>query len=264
MKFKTDYLFNYLKVAPFPLALERNMECRILSRQNFERPILDIGCGEGLFAKILFDEKIDVGIDPNKSELNRAKQFDMYEELICCYGDNILKPDKSFNSIFSNSVLEHIPDLEPVLKEANRLLSDSGNFYVTLPTNLFDQYSVINQIFLKFGLTKSASKYRKFYNTFWRHYHFYDERGWTEIFERNGFTVLSSFRYGAKSDCVLNDFLVPFTIPAYLIKKLFNVWTLFPGIRSIIIKPLSFLLSSNRKNNDIPDGGLIFFHLKKK
>jgi len=63
MKFKSDFLYNYLKQAPISLAIERSFECEILSKQKFQRPILDIGCGEGLFALILFDEKINVGID---------------------------------------------------------------------------------------------------------------------------------------------------------------------------------------------------------
>lgn len=263
MKFKSNFLQNYLKNVPIPLALERTLECEILSKQQFAKPILDIGCGEGLFASVLFDEKIDVGIDPDSKELNRANHYNMYNELICCSGNKIPKENNAFNTIFSNSVLEHIKDIEPVLREAHRLLSDNGNFYLTLPTNMFDQYSMINQLLLKLGFKKNAAAFRKFYNGFWKHFHYYDEKGWTELFERNGFSVTLSFRYGTKSACLLNDFFVPFTLPAFIIKKLFNRWTLFPGIRTVLMKPLVSIISDSRKNMNVKNGGLVFFHLKK-
>jgi len=89
MRFKDNFFYNYVKVAPIPLALERSLECDILSKKTFARPILDIGCGEGIFARVLFDEKIDVGIDPNARELKRARELDAYDELIECFGDKI-------------------------------------------------------------------------------------------------------------------------------------------------------------------------------
>src|SRR4051812_12209599 len=98
MRFKNNFLANYLTRAPAPLALERAFECEILSKQKFTHPILDIGCGEGLLAYILFDEEVDVGIDPNAKELERAKAFGIYNELIQCFGDNVPKASNSFKT----------------------------------------------------------------------------------------------------------------------------------------------------------------------
>ena len=166
MIFKTDFLYNYIKEAPLPLAMERTFECKILSQQEFARPILDIGCGEGIFAYVLFDEKIDVGIDPDKNELKRALKYGMYKELINCYGDSIDKPDKFFKTIFSNSVLEHIQGINPVLKEAHRLLDDDGVLYCTVPTNYFDKYSLMFQFLTFLKLKKLSEKYKVFLISF--------------------------------------------------------------------------------------------------
>src|SRR2546428_6343193 len=119
--------------------LFRSLECRIYSGLVFERPILDIGCGDGVHAKVLFAEKIDTGIDPNERELERAAELGAYVELIACRGDAIPKPDWAYRTIFSNSVLEHIPDLRPVLKEAHRLLMPGGRFYFTVPSPNFER-----------------------------------------------------------------------------------------------------------------------------
>ena len=265
MKFRSNFLNNYLKQAPIPLALERTLECEILSKKDFSRPILDIGCGEGLFADILFDEKIDVGIDPDERELTRSKEFNKYNELIKCFGDKIAKPSNSFNTIFSNSVMEHIPDIEPVIREAYRLLSNEGNFYVTLPTNMFDHYVVISRMLDSGGMKNSASKFRKFYNNFWKHYHYYDAAGWRNLFEKNGFKLVEIKEYGTKKICTTNDFLTPFSIFSLFLKKNFNRWTLFPSLRPIITFPIKLFISLNdiNKATDRKNGGLIFLHLKK-
>lgn len=265
MKFKNNFFKNYLKVAPVPLALERTLECEILSKRVFARPILDIGCGEGLFADILFDEKIDVGIDPNERELNRAKEFDKYNELIKCFGNEIPKQSGSFKTVFSNSVLEHIPDIEPVLKEAYRLLANDGNFYVTLPTNMFDRYGVISRVLVTVGLKNTASRFRIFYNSFWRHYHYYDASSWKNLFEKNGFKVVEIVEYGTRKICTMNDFLTPFSISALLLKKQFNRWTLFPSLRLVLTFPFRLLVGYKDIQDaiGIKNGGLIFLHLKK-
>lgn len=264
MKFKTDFFYSYLKEAPLPLALERSFECEILSRQQFAHPILDIGCGEGLFAQILFDEKIDVGIDPDSRELSRAKDFDMYKQLICCFGNEIPGENESFNTILSNSVMEHIPDLGSVLKETYRLLADDGSVYITVPTNLFDQYSVINQLLLGVGLKGTANNYRKFFNGFWRHYHYYDVAGWRKLFSENGFEIVDSQQYCHKGVALLNDFLAPFCLFSFISKKMFNKWYLFKLSRSIIA-PLYYAMFKSKLTiqKGLQTGGIVFFHLKK-
>ena len=187
MKFKKNILENYLSQAPIPLALERYLEARIFQTLSFKRPILDIGCGEGLFARNVFAEKIDTGIDPDPRELDRARDLEVYEELIQTKGDTIDKPSGSYKTVFSNSVLEHIPDIEPVFGEVYRLLAPRGKFYVTIPSHLFEQYTVVYQILNGTGLHAVADKYRQFFNKFWRHYHCYEPKKWELLAKKKGF-----------------------------------------------------------------------------
>lgn len=264
MKFKTNFLKDYLNEAPVPLAYERAFECLIFSQQKFEHPILDIGCGDGIFSKIVFDEKIDTGIDPLEHELINAKKYQIYNELIQTFGDSIPKPDNFYKTAFSNSVLEHIENIDPVLKEVNRVLSPDGRFYVTIPTNFFDKYSVISVMLNKLGLKTWALKYNSFFNNFWKHYHYYDRSGWAKKFENNGFKINNIIEYGAPKDCLFNDFLVPFTIPNFITKKITNRFFLFPFLRKIY-SPLIYS-SLNKKvviKPDLKNGGLIFFELAK-
>jgi len=264
MKFKDKFLYNYLKRVPLALGIERSLECEILSKQEFERPILDIGCGEGLFAFILFNEKLDVGIDPNAEELKTAEKYGMYKELVHCSGDNIPGNDGSFRTILSNSVLEHIPDLEPVLEEAHRLLHQEGRFYVTVPTDLFDHYNLLYQLSSGLGFKKLAERIRIFFNRFWNHYNFHNRANWEKIFNKAGFEIEDHVEYDPKPICLMNDLLVPFAFPAFIVKKAFNIWVLLPFIRGILVIPsylvIKMLIKKLKKRRD---GGIIFFALKK-
>jgi ubiquinone/menaquinone biosynthesis C-methylase UbiE len=267
MKFKNDFFARYLNVAPLPLAIERTWECEIQSDQDFQRPILDIGCGEGIFAWGLMDENIDVGIEPNGRELERASDLDLYDELIECYGDNIPKPDQSFQTIFSNSVLEHISEIEPVLKEAHRLLKDGGTIYLTLPTDNFDHYSWGYQILSNMGLKSLASKYLELFNRFWAHYHFYSSSDWEELFDRCGFKVKDQFEYASKAQCLFNNLVSPLCFFAFVVKKVTNRWFLFPTLRSIVVRYFHLpLFSSFARLSKLPPGkgGLIYFAIEKK
>ncbi len=264
MKFNQRILERYLSLAPIPLAFERFMEARIYQRHDFRRPILDIGCGEGLFASIVFGEKIDTGIDPNPRELERARALDAYDELIECAGDAIGKPEGHYNTVFSNSVLEHIPDVEPVFREAHRLLAHGGKFYVTVPSHRFDEYSVVNQMLCAMGLRTLGARYRSFFNRFWRHYHYYTPEGWSALARRAGFTVSEVHSYGTKKICLLNDFLAPFSLVSFVVKKLANRWVVFPGLRRLAMMPVAMAGRRLLEGGDTAvDGGLVFMELTK-
>jgi SAM-dependent methyltransferase len=264
MKFKSDFLAQYLNEAPVPLAFERAFECLVLSQQKFEHPILDVGCGDGIFAKILFDEKIDTGIDPLDYELESAKKYNMYGELIHAFGDRIPKPDGHFRTAFSNSVLEHIENLDPVIREVHRVLIKEGVFYVTIPTNLFDKYSVISKLLYGIGLKGLAKRYNRFFNNFWKHYHYYSREEWTRKFAANGFAIENIIEYGHPKDCLFNDAMVPVTIPNFVAKKLTNRFFIFKPLRKVYSPVWQAILKKRVKlYPDLRTGGLIFFALRK-
>jgi len=265
LKFRKDNLLQtYMSLSPFALAFERYQECQIYLQIPLERPILDLGCGEGLFTHVLFEEKIDTGIDPNSKELERAKEYGCYQELINCAGDAIPKADGSYRTIFSNSVLEHIPDLNPVFIKVNRLLMDGGHFYFTVPSQYFEQYSVISRIVRALGFAGLANRYQKEYNKFWNQIHCYPLEKWENIVSQFGFQVVNSFSYCSREICTLNDILVPFSFPAYIMKRLINRWFLFPNIRSILIYPFYRLAMKYKKwGEKVSNGGLVFVAAKK-
>lgn len=265
MRFTGRYLHAYFRECPIALALERCFECEILSELSFEPPVLDLGCGEGIFAKVLFTTHIDVGIDPDSQELQRARQFGAYRKLIQAQGEELPVKSESFSTVLSNSVLEHIPQLTPVLREVYRVMKPGGTFYVTVPTDQFDRNTVIYQALTRLGLLALAERYRTFFNRFWRHYHYYDLEGWSSLFRDAQFQIQRSQFYDPKRLCMLNDLLAPFALPSFLTKRMLNRWFLFPSLRGIVAGLLSAALRPFVVHDEeCEDGGLLFFALRKE
>jgi SAM-dependent methyltransferase len=97
---------------------------------------LDLGCGDGLLTMILLEEtgpRDIVGVDPDPAETARARELGIYAAVHTCGGADVPEPDSSFDWILSNSVLEHIDVIEPVLGEVARLLRPGGEFIFTVP-----------------------------------------------------------------------------------------------------------------------------------
>ncbi|NTU69659.1 hypothetical protein HGB13_02415 [bacterium] len=80
---KKDFLGLYLEEAPLPHAIIRSIECDIFYRNKeyIKHPIVDYGCGDGLFSSVLFNDAIDVGVDLSSSELELAKKRSIYKTL---------------------------------------------------------------------------------------------------------------------------------------------------------------------------------------
>ena len=264
LHFRQQFVRQYAVHAPLALALERALECNILSRHPIEPPVLDLGCGDGIFASVLFAEPLDTGIDLNKDELTRARTRGSYRELIWCPGSAIPKADGSYQSIVSNSVLEHIPDLTPVLHEAFRLLRPGGCFYFTVPSDKFDQYTLINVFLSSLHLRRMASRYRTVYNRFWKHHHAYRLAEWTDKIAGVGFQVVEAHGYDPKRTALANDCLVPCTLFSSVWRRLLGRWVLCEPVRRMIVPLFAPLFQKWLQEADrCDDGGLVFVKARK-
>jgi ubiquinone/menaquinone biosynthesis C-methylase UbiE len=264
LSFNSDFLTRYLQLAPAALAAERTMECDMLSARVFARPVLDIGCGDGIFAHVLFAEKVDTGIDPDPAEIEIARTLDAYRELVVCSGSSIPKPDGSYRTVFSNSVLEHIPDLEPVLREVHRLMAPGGSFFVTIPTDRWERTVLPSRILEGLGLTTMAQRYGRFYNSFWKHYRALPVRDWKTLFESVGFNVEEVKTYSSANMTTMLDILTPFAGPAMVSKKLLRRWIPLRSLRAVtvpVIQPAIKALMARFAREQT--GGLVFFALTK-
>jgi len=264
VKIRDNFLLRYLEIAPAALALERSIECGLLARQAWPGPVLDIGCGDGVFARILFADRIDTGIDPDPVEIERARNLSGYDELIICGGDAIPKPDGHFKTVFSNSVLEHIPDLLPVLKEARRLMAPGARFYVTIPTDRLEHATLISRMLLAVGLKDLEQRYARFYCRFWRHYHAHSEAEWRQMFAEAGLTVVEEHAYVPRNLSTFYDVLTPLGLPSMIAKQTVGRWIWFPSLRRVTARGLNAIIAPVLASLMRGQGGcLVFYSLKR-
>ncbi len=234
---------DYLSCVPAALAIERLIECHILESKNFIRPVLDIGCGDGLFAKVLFADQIDEGLDYDASETARAAASGKYLHLTTDSATQMPFPEASFATVFSNSVLEHIPEVERVVNEAFRVLKPGGIFYFTVPSPLFEEQALPHRLLCALGLKNQAAAFGKAYNAFWRHYNVYDLEGWCSMASDAGFQIQEAFSYCPANAARLNDLLAPLAFPSAITRRIFNRWVLLPKLRRAFLLPIAKIIN---------------------
>src|SRR5690606_1890329 len=159
-----DLLWQQLKSLPAFRALLRAVEARFYAHIPLPDPILDVGCGDGNFAELALPRRqIAAGIDPWWRPLNKATRTGSYDLLIQALGDNLPFPDHYFASAFSNSVLEHILDIQPVLNEIGRVVRPGARFIITTRSHLFTEYLGGAALFRRMSLDGLASRYQRFF-----------------------------------------------------------------------------------------------------
>jgi len=103
---------------------------------------LDLGCGDGHLMAIILDhvgarDLVGLDIDPQESALARARNI--YQEVVTAPADLLPFSDGRFDFVFSNSVLEHIENIDGVLAEVARVLRPGGHALFTVPGPYFRQ-----------------------------------------------------------------------------------------------------------------------------
>ncbi len=124
-------------------AFWRAIEIGMLADRGLPQGLgLDLGCGDGILTDILLRRtgpRSLVGVDVDPLETRAAARFPFYRRVHTCAADRIPEPDASFDFVLSNSVLEHIPDLEAAVAEISRVLRANGRFLFTVPGPGFHQ-----------------------------------------------------------------------------------------------------------------------------
>lgn len=150
---------------------------------------LDLGCGDGILTDILFKRVGKtprlVGVDIDPLETEAAASYPFYERIHTCPGDAIPEADGTFDYVVSNSVLEHIPDLESVIAEASRVLNRGGRFYFTVPGPGFHENlrgSVVGV---------GRERYLADLDRRLAHFHYLSALDWAAMCDRNGLRLES-------------------------------------------------------------------------
>ncbi len=194
-----DYLVDLLDAYWFapPVALWRAVELRATASIRFHKPLLDLGCGDGLIGQILFGApgSADAGLDPWMGQLQQAAELGVYHHTHQGFGHALPYASGYFATVFSNSVLEHIRDVEPVLREVSRVLEPQGRFVFTVPSDAFRSMLHGYQLRLSKGDTQAAEAYAATIDDQLEHYHYHTPQEWEGLLSRAGMVLLHAHYY---------------------------------------------------------------------
>jgi len=221
-----NFFLRCLDHLPLSLAIIRSLECKQFDMFDYERPILDIGCGDGLFSKFLFDERTDIGVDITFRFIKLAQKRGSFR--MGCQSDATFLPFKndSFNSVISNCVVEHIVGIDRLFNEIKRILKPGGIFVFTTHTHQYNDFLFYNNLLYKLKLDFLGRGYETLINALFKHKNCLHPDIWVAKLEDAGlFVEHISYYYGPTAQRVFDLFL-PFSFPRFLLWKVTGRWFL--------------------------------------
>jgi ubiquinone/menaquinone biosynthesis C-methylase UbiE len=223
-----DYLWLNLRELPYFRALMRAVEASYYSEIDLPTPVLDVGCGDGHFVTVAFDRLIDVGLDPGRAPLKEASLRGGYRSLVQADGGQMPFPNDHFGSAFSNSVLEHIPHVEEVLKEVARVLKPGAPFVFCGPNHNFLPALSLGRALDRIHLHRFGDAYRTLFNRISRHYHSDSSDIWQARLEKTGFQLQETWNYYSPAALQVTEWGHYFGLPSLLAHALTGRWVLAP------------------------------------
>lgn len=227
-----DFLWRHLKDLPAFRALLRAVEARLYQELlPLDEPVLDMGCGDGHFASMALTagaRSLAAGIDPAAGVLHEAQERGAYRVLARSLGGAMPFADGTFATVVSNSVLEHIPELDPVLTEIGRVLQPGGRFIFCVPGEYFGELLFFSQLFRKLRLESLARAYERYFNRISRHHHCDGPQVWQARLASLGFQVRDSYYYFSEQALHALDLGHYLGVPSLISKILFGQWILVP------------------------------------
>jgi SAM-dependent methyltransferase len=224
-----DFLWPHLQELPYFRALLRSIEATFYQGLDLPAPVLDMGCGDGHFAAVTFEQRIDIGVDPDLNSLREAQQRGAYHSLIQSDGAILPLPDGSIASAFSNSVLEHIPHLDRVLMEMGRVMRSGAPLVFTVPNPGYKTELSFPRWLRRMRLPRLAARYTEWFMHMSRTWNMFYEEGWGERLRAAGFDVVTTFRYFPPRALSVLEWGHYFGAPTLLPRKIAGRWILAPA-----------------------------------
>ncbi|HOT76089.1 MAG TPA: class I SAM-dependent methyltransferase [Candidatus Wallbacteria bacterium] len=254
---KKEFLSRYLSNAPVALALIRAMECRLMDCIPFANPILDLGCGDGLFSSILFKDKthIDCAVDFDESEVELCYRKGVYRDIKVAEAEDLPFDDESFKYVIANDLLAHLKTPALAVNEAWRVLAPGGYLCFTVPT-LVPKFHV--NVFTDFINTMASQNIIKLFNhnikSYFRLNSILKFQQWSQLLKENGFRVVYHKKYASLSAICIQIITSFYLCRGSMYKKALGRYIPFPQIHEKIITPITSWFLKSVYDDDSYDG----------
>ena len=257
-----DHLWPQISSLPYFRAVLRAVEARFYENIDLPAPCLDLGCGDGHFASLAFARQLEVGLDPWAGPLQEAEKRGVYRETIHSAASSIPYADEYFSSAVSNSVLEHIPDLDPVFDELARMLKPGAPFIFCVPNQRFLPTLSFARALDSLHLRSFARAYRRFFDRISRHYHCDDQITWQTRLASHGFEIVRTWDYFSPRAQAVLEWGHYFGLPSLISHFLFRKWILVPAKWNL--KLTESITRSVYNETSMQEKGVYTFYITRK
>lgn len=257
-----DFLWPHLKGLPYFRSLLRSVEASYYQDLDLPEPVLDVGSGDGHFASLVFENKLDVGLDPWWGPLRDSKQYQIYRGLVQADAAQSPFPSNYFGSALSNSVLEHIEHIDDVLAGTSRVLQHGAPLLFCVPNQGYENQLSIAKILIRLGLSPLAKKYIDWFMRISRTVHADSPDVWERRLNQAGFDLERYWHYFSPASLSALEWGHYFGAPSWVTKLLFGRWIIVPARWNLAITER--LLRKFSATEPIPNGTYTFFVARKR
>jgi len=248
------YLQKYLQERPLFLSLIRSTEASLYHEYlPLKSPVLDVGCGDGFFAKTVFGH-VDVGLDVEDSRMKESENLNVYRKLVAYDGRIFPFKNNVFQTVVSNCVFEHIPDISLLVSEIYRVLKPGGRLITTVMAKPWDDY-LFGSIFL-------GNWYKQYMRKKQAHLNLFPLEKWNELFQSKKFSIAKKVGYMDSVASKLMDISHYVSIPGLISYTLTGRWVQFPSLTRIY--PINFFSRLLSTKVDPSESAAIFYVLEKR
>ena len=223
-----DFLWLNLRDLPYFRAMLRAVEAQFYQDFELPAPTLDLGCGDGHFATVAFERKLEVGLDPWAGPIHQAARRGGYRWLVQADGSKMPFPGAHFASALSNSVLEHIPHVQAVLAELRRVLMPGALFLFCVPNPRYLSELSVPAILGRIGLTPVGQAYSHWFKRMSRVEYAVWPETWQEWLIEAGFELERWWHYFSPQAMRMMEWGHYFGAPTLLPHAVCQRWIIAP------------------------------------
>lgn len=173
------------------MSIWRAWECAAYRRYTLSEPVLDLGCGDGRFFRLVWPQLRDVvGVEMDLGVADAARRSGIYREVIATSAHKLPVKPESFAAAFANCSLEHMDHLPEVLSSVYRSLRPNGAFLCSVVTDKFMQWATLPLLVEKIGERQRAQALQVEYEMYHHLRNPLPPHEWREHLAHAGFEVV--------------------------------------------------------------------------